>query len=128
MVKQVFQILLIIVIVFTTNSTFARGRCSGDAYCTACSNCSGCKNCSEQGGTCGVCATYEEVETTPVVEPDPTTDEPVNSETNVNQDNEIKNFYDDSTETTSDSGTSYGWLWVLGIIGVLVLFGASGKK
>lgn len=35
------------------------GRCSGNAYCTACSNCSGCKHCNS-GGTCGVCASYDE--------------------------------------------------------------------
>ena len=35
------------------------GRCSGDASCTACSNCKYCKHCSKEGGSCGVCATYD---------------------------------------------------------------------
>jgi hypothetical protein len=35
------------------------GRCSGDASCTACTNCRYCKHCSKEGGSCGVCTTYE---------------------------------------------------------------------
>lgn len=40
------------------NEAKSTGRCSGTAYCTACSNCSGCKHCSKEGGTCGVCTSY----------------------------------------------------------------------
>ncbi|NDI99334.1 SH3 domain-containing protein [Flavobacterium sp. LaA7.5] len=35
------------------------GRCSGNASCTACSNCKYCKHCSKEGGSCGVCTTYD---------------------------------------------------------------------
>lgn len=48
---------LICMLLLISNHTasFAGGRCTGSAYCTACTNCSRCKHCSN-GGSCGVCS------------------------------------------------------------------------
>jgi hypothetical protein len=110
MTKQVFNILFLIVILFSTNnSIYAGGRCSGDANCSACSDCSECINCSEQGGSCGVCTNYQST----------------SNNYNSNQ-NEISNYYDSSNNINHDKKTNYSWLWL--ILGGFVLYLVFGKS
>lgn len=90
---------LILVLILITNSSIA-GRCSGGANCTACSNCSSCKNCRENGGTCSVCANYNESKSQPDALPIQTVEnEPIYSDD-----------YSTDYEEQKNEKSSYGWV------------------
>lgn len=108
---------LILVLILITNSSIA-GRCSGGANCTACSNCSSCKNCSENGGTCSVCANYNESESQPDVVPRQT----------IENEPDYSNEYTTGYEEQKNEKSSYGWVWfVVGGIIFFLLIGSTKK-
>ena len=111
---NLLTVLSLFIAALVSTPSFA-GRCSGDAYCTACTNCSACKHCSQQGGSCGVCSSYDEPEPeTPIVESQPVAEG-------------YSTGYSPASTTDQNEGSSWGW-WVGGILGFFVLIGLLGKK
>ena len=103
------NLVLILGLILISNPSIT-GRCSGGANCTACSNCSSCKNCSENGGTCSVCANYNESESQPDALPIQTLE------------NELIYSDDYSTdyEEQKNEKSSYGWVWL--VVGGFIFF------
>ena len=132
MSKDFYSILLsLFLLTVLTPSQAIAGRCSGDKYCTACKNCSACKHCSQEGGSCGVCASYEEQDLEPEYVPIPVNQEPiVESE----PDNSHDLDYSDGdpsvlNDPKEDSKSNFGWVWWVVSIGVAIWFlGSLGKK
>ena len=118
--NSLFCLLLALIPILFLNSVIA-GRCSGGAYCTACSNCSSCKNCSEEGGTCSVCANYNEPEPQEDVVPVPVAETESDDSYNSDYSDDYSSDYDEPKEEKS----SYGWVWW--VVGGVVFLGIIGS-